>query len=394
MKNVLYTGAFRFPNQDAAALRVYSIARLFEQVGCCVTFAGWEQAQDEKKHYVFEGHDCYPQSEFREYPRRLIGRLLGFFMRGFKTLRWLESSPRFDIIVTYNPPALFSLLLLLLCWRRRICLVLDSTEWYEAEHLPGGQFGPAALENWLRMRVVYPRFRNIICISRLLEKHYAGCNIVNIPPLQPPAKVDTDGIVNATREPITSGITFIYAGNGGEKDRLLGFIRVLPVIAQSLQRNILLRIAGIEETTLYCLFRDEDLNITTYAPFVKCYGRISHARVNQLYNQSHFSVLFRENKRYAWAGFPTKAMESWSHACPIIMNRIGDIGILAENMVDAIIVDEKNIVKTLDPALRMIIESDQYQEMSNQSRIKASLLFSADKHLNHFKQFFQNLRWR
>lgn len=385
MKRLLYTGAFRFPQGDAAAFRVDAVAQLFEENGFRASFAGWEKPTEGADHYLHRGNDCYPQGEFRERELGLVSRLAGFLLRGHKTLRWLKQQPKLDVVIAYNPPALFALRLLLAGRRGGFRVVLDSTEWYEAEHLPGGRFGPAALENWLRMRIVYPRFAHVICISRLLEQHYRGRNVVNIPPLAAPRAASD------ARPPIEDGVFFLYAGDAGKKDRLMPFIQALPELQRVLDRPVLLRIAGQDREGLRRLLRAEGLDEERLLPFVECLGRVSRDEVMRLYGRSHFSVLFREDKRYARAGFPTKAVESWSAGCPILANAVGDFGALARDGVDALVIEERDLATRLPTVLRSILEAGSYPRMSTEAARRAQELFSPQAHRDDVARFVERL---
>ena len=385
MTCVLYTGAFRFPEGDAAAARVYAVGQLFKSIGCTVAFAGWERAHYKDGYYRYKDHDCYSQAEFRERELGIVSRLFGFFLRGFKTLKWLRQHRQYDVVVAYNPPALFSLGLLLSGRVLGFRVVLDCTEWYEGEHLPGGRFGLAAAENWTRMRLVYPLFRHVICISRLLEHHFSGRNVVNIPPLM----IGTYDL--KPKPPIAAGVCFVYAGEAGKKDRLLPFIQALPEVQKLLQRPLLLRIAGLKWDTLCQLMQTQGMDPAAYQPFVECLGRIDRESVRNLYSISHFSIIFREDKRYARAGFPTKAVESWSYGCPIITNPVGDLGALARDMVDTIVVDEISIAKRMPEALREIIAGDYYPGMSAASSAKANQIFTPNTYRRAFATFVEQI---
>jgi glycosyltransferase involved in cell wall biosynthesis len=381
MKRVLYTGPFRFPDGDAAAFRVYSVGKLFEQAGYSVSFAGWERSENADGYYKYNGHDCFSLAELRETQQGLIHRLMGFLFRGMKTLKWIARNRRFDIIVVYNPPAIFSVLLLVMCSLWKIRLILDSTEWYEGDHLPGGKYGPVAFENWVRMRLVYPYFRNVICISKFLEHYFVQSNVINVPPLM-------NGVTgHFTKQPLNSSIVFVYAGDAGRKDKLLPFIKALPSIQKFLKREILLHIAGQDWETLRQLLENNGMNSAVFEPFIHCHGRVSREKVKELYVQSHFSILFREDKRYARAGFPTKAMESWAYGCPIITNAIADLGVLSDDMIDAIFVNEDHIESKLPLALLSIISSDCYMSMSKNCIVKANRLFSIKVYEQKFLEF-------
>ncbi|WP_347901356.1 glycosyltransferase [Pseudomonas purpurea] len=382
MKKVLYTGAFRFPEGDAAAFRVQSIAGLFDSLGYSVSFAGWESSAAGAE-YNYRGYRCYPQSEFRERKLGAVNRLLGFLFRGANTLRWLKSNRGFDVVVAYNPPALFALMLQFLAWKRKFTLILDSTEWYESAHLPGGRYGIAAVENWVRMRLVYPRFKNIICISAFLENYFSTNNVVRVPPLV------SWPIEAVSRDPLRSCIKCIYAGEAGKKDQVLDFVRALPNISKKLNCRVIFTLLGQDWESLRSLIEEQGLVAQEYAPFVRCLGRVSRERVAAEYKASHFSILLREDSRYAHAGFPTKAMESWSHGCPIICNNVGDLGRLAVEFENAIVVDKKTIESQLIKAFQHIIGADLWPGMSDHSIGKARQCFESSVYQPSFGAFLE-----
>ncbi len=386
MKNVLYTGAFRFPAGDAAASRVFSIAQLFKEIDFIVDFAGWEAASGSSSHYKYNGHDCYSMQEFRETELNALLRLIGFLLRGYRTLKWLWKNTNYDIVIAYNPTVFFALGLLIIGKIRKFKVVLDNTEWYESEHLPGGKFGIASFENWLRMRIVYPRFRHVICISKFLENYYSDRNVINIPPLL----LDHVDQTNESPPP-AQGIWFLYAGNAGKKDRLLPFLAALPAIEKRLRRPVFLQIAGLDWNSLAKQALTHGYNPEAFKSITKCHGQISKEKVAKLYRESHFSILFRENKRYAQAGFPTKAVESWSMGCPIIMNPVGDISTIASDMQDVVFIKSDCIESELSNSLATIIDGQKLSQMSDNCLEKANKLFSMDAHKSNFRKFVQSI---
>lgn len=382
MRKILYTGAFRFPAGDAAAARVFAVGKLLETIGGRVDFAGWEKSASKHGRYQYRGQDCFAQAEFRDRERWFVARFFGFIFRGKRTLKWILKNNNYDIIVAYNPPVFFSLGLLLLARLYRFHLVLDNTEWYESSHLPGGRFGPAAFENWLRMVLIYPLFNNIICISKFLERHFTGRNVIRIPPLT------VDLACPTVKPDLSKCVNFIYAGEMGRKDKLFAFIRVLPELQNVLQRRILLRIVGVTWAEYANKLEGEGINLGVYQSLVECYGRVSRECVGQLYENSHFSVFMREDRRYALAGFPTKAVESWSNGCPIITNRVGDVGVVAKDMVDSIIVEDGDMVGKLSSSLVEIIANGKYLQMSNECVLKSNRLFHINSYRLRFSKFF------
>lgn len=382
-KRILYTGAFRFPDGDAAAYRVHSIGKLLRSQGHSVSFAGWENATASDAAYEYDGFKCYPQGEFRARDLNPLSRFLGFLLRGYRTLKWLHRQPQFDAVIAYNPPALFALALLVFGKVLGFKVALDSTEWYEGSHLPGGRYGPAAIENWVRMNVSYPRFRNVIAISSFLKRKFDGRNVVRIPPLK-----DFGDDVRS-EEDLAAVIKLVYAGDAGQKDKLLPFIGALPGLARCLSRKIELHLAGPSADKLAPMLDAAGVSEEARKMIVS-HGRISRAAVFELYTMCHFSVLLREDARYAWAGFPTKAMESWSCGCPIITNAVGDLRDLACSFDNAIIVQESGMEETLCEAMREILDQGLYRKMVAKSQRTARAEFSAETYFTAMAEFVGN----
>lgn len=379
-KKILYTGTFRFPNKDAAAFRVLGIAELFSKMDIFVDFAGWENLTEP---YTFQRYNCFPQAEL-DSPRisNPFQRLMKFFFRGMKTFKWIKLNFNYDVFVLYNPPAIFALLMLLYAKRFGKKIILDSTEWYDSNHLIGGKYGFAALENWLRMRLIYPKFDNIICISAYLKDYFETCgcrNVVKIFPIKPndiPTWVDTSRLNNE--------LILFYAGQPGKKDILINFIKEIPIIQSKINRKVILHLAGPSLLDLKKLFVENDLDITPYIDNLFFHGFLERNKIFEMYRKAHFSILFRENKRYALAGFPTKGMESLVNGCPIIMNEIGDISSVAKNISAGLLVSNSN-----GNDIAILIEEMVFDRSQIASR--ASEYFSVDANIDLFSDFINGI---
>ncbi len=310
----LYTGAFRFPNQDAAAKRVINISKALP-IDVDIDFAGWEDDYKGENCYTYQGYECFSQGEFSA-KKNAIKRLISFLFRGWRTFNWLIKREKYDGIILYNPPLFFSIFMLLYCKFKGIKLILDSTEWYESEHLIGGYYGLASIENYLRMNCAYPLFKNAIVISNFLAKHFEKSNIKNIITILPISES-----FEARRHVSSVNTKLVYIGNLGKKDKLDS---ICDFLIHS-EKNITLDIAGIDETDFFITYPHLLQHKNELGNLIQFHGRINSERVRDLYLQADFSVFFREKKRYALAGFPTKFIESICYSVPVITNPIGDI---------------------------------------------------------------------
>ncbi|MDV5357241.1 glycosyltransferase [Enterobacter asburiae] len=321
--NVFYTGAFRFPDQDAAGKRVAQMVNVLESVDECgnIIVGGWEQGN---KHERDHSDKCtaFSFSLLDKLHTSFLSRFSSHLFMGMSVLKWLVvNRHRYAIIILYNPPFLFSLLTLFLSLFLKKSVSLDSTEWYESAHLKGGKYGLVAIENWLRMKVAYPLFNNHIVISSFLEKYFYGYskNIVRIPPL-----ASQFVSKKAFGSNLDKKISFFYAGNIGNKDKLEVFIRQL---AQSpyARSKVHFHIAGTTEEDFLRKFSELSILKAEICEVCTFLGRIPMHEVYERYEHVDYCVFFREKKRYALAGFPSKFVESLSFDTPVITNAVGDI---------------------------------------------------------------------
>lgn len=399
MKTVLYTGSFQFPDKDAAAKRVLGVSQLFKCMNYEVSFAGWEAKPQGQAFYIFNGHRCYPQSEFAQR-KGILSKILKSFTLGMRTFRWIVKRPIFDIVVLYNPPALFAFLMLIWCKIKKIPLILDCTEWHESKHIMGWSGGPYSLksylaifENFLRMRFVYRKFFNVIAISTYLERYYKlNGNVIRLPPIMFSASRlvgDLDSILDINSP---EGVYFIYAGSAGRKDNIVDFVASLPEISKFISRTVKVLIVGMSQQEVDELLRESGLIPEIFHPFYIAFGWLPHDQVNAIYKRAHFSILFRDDKRYARAGFPTKLMESWFNGRPVFANEVGDICLFGERGVDIVSVSRASLALDIGSALKLIIANNSYNSMALHCRSQAEYHFSIDTYISQFKDFVSRLR--
>ena len=310
MKKILYTGAFKYPDGDAAGKRVNTI------VGSLSDFYDFTVTNWGK------GNGKYDCNELNLKNKNIFSKLISYYFMGFKTFNKIKSEMNnFDLIILYNPPFLFSILMLVFAKFKKINIILENTEWYDSNSFPGGKYGPLSLENWLRMRVSYPLFKNIIVMSKFLNEYYTKSifkrNVVVIPPFSKLKRI-TKNIENEF-------ITMIYAGSPGKKDRLDRLITDLSNLNDNERSKFKFIFVGFTEKEFLDLYPKMNNYINILRLNVLFTGRIKMSEVESYYSISNYSIFFRENKRYAWAGFPSKFVESISFSTPVISNPVGDI---------------------------------------------------------------------
>lgn len=355
---ILYLGAFRFPAQDAGAIRVYNNAKIFRQLGHRVYFYSWggegqkTDLQIDGKYY-YDGFEYWNTAELRSGKVNLLRKVLWFFNRGKKTMKLLSNSPTPDIVIAYNTTALFNQKCLRFCVKNNIKFISDLTEWYDVNEM-GGYFSFTYWLNEWNMKHFQKRVSNKIVISSFLAKYYKSNNIV-IPSL-------TDiRIISPFKKDIYEGelkdgyVKIIYAGTPTKKDKLATMIKAF-INVWSQNNNIVFHILGVDN---FEQVEDLDMDSKKWLKnncgkdiFFK--GKIPHEMVPFYYQQSDCSMVIRKKNRKNMAGFPTKAAESLASGCPVLFNDTSDLSLYLKDGINAIQIEndatqsvEKGLIRLL-----------------------------------------------
>ncbi|WP_417619731.1 glycosyltransferase [Oceanihabitans sediminis] len=393
---VIYTGAFRFPDKDAASQRVLNIGKIFQKLGYEVIFFGWEKKErlqdiSFEKKYFYENFQYVSQNELDQISSNLFSKLSNFIFRGDRTLENISNYIKNNdvkYIVAYNANSLFLYKLYKLAEKHDIKLICDCTEWYEPEHLPGGRYGLANFDNNYRIKRIYPLIKNVIVISSYLEKYlkHKGCNTLILPPL-----VDLEEEkwrfnlqrVGSTRD----RIRLIYAGNPGKKDLLSPFFEALKTVNS--QHHFELIILGSSEAYIKeNYFKDQDI----IPDYIKVNGRIPMSEVPSLYRTADYSILLREDKRYAHAGFPTKLVESLTCGVPLITNDTSDIKKYIKNGFNGFVLEGNSVIKII-ACLKFLkqVTNDEIDTMKKNARQTSYENFDYSLYSNQFENYLDSL---
>jgi glycosyltransferase involved in cell wall biosynthesis len=327
---VAVVGAFKFPAEDAPGRRVLALAKLLESAGATVHIGSGNPTSDRLPQ------EC-PGCEFKtfhlsELPQRTTPRVLRAmrqFVWGGRASAWLATlSPKPAAVVLYGGYSPFSIWLLWFRFRTGIPIVVDAVEWYQPDHVPGGRFGPFRLNVDWALRRLFPKMRNIICISRYLQRHFEakGCRTLYLP-----AVLDVAAITpNLEARPEGTHLRLAYTGTPGKKDLLDPMVEALLRI-DSEGARIRFVIVGPSAKALLALPALQRRGLTELPLCLEAPGYMTNPEALDQVRRADFSVLLRPRQRYAMAGFPTKVPESLSVGTPLICNLTSD---LEEYLVD------------------------------------------------------------
>ncbi len=352
---VIYTGAFRFPNGDAASQRVLNNAKIFRELGYSVEFISWggtQRIEDrcEDGFYYYQGFK-YRNTKDIDNKENLgiIGRADSYLRRGRHSLGLIKEMIKdTTFIIVYNPSVYITYKLLSLCKKNNVLCISDITEWYAADELPGGKF---ALPYWMseyNMRVVQKRVQNKIVISSFLNKYYSESNNIVLPPLLD--NLDEKWIYKRVLLSDCHCIRVMYAGSPGKKDRLdIMLEAVLDCLKEEVKIQFIVIGVSYEDIENYKCYKE----VISFPDNIQLLGRLYQQNVPAYYQISDFSLLVRENNRKNRAGFPTKLTESLMAGCPAIVNYTSDISEYVKNEINGIVISDftkDSVIKALKNA--------------------------------------------
>lgn len=387
---VLYVGAFRLPNRDAAAARVLSIGRALHELGHIVSFLSWGGEYDHSQkqadgsfrvngmHYIIT--DELDGNSFTE-------RINRRFNRGKKSLaiiKKLKEKP--NVIITYNVPNGFNKKIIRYCHINGIKLIGDLTEWYDNNELKYIDIFP----NYINMTRTYRKVKNLILISSFFKDYYNASHSILLPAL-----TDLNDQKWSTPKnkdiPEYDGVTLIYAGNPAKKDKVHTVINVVnSLVKEGLRLRFI--IIGIDKNKYVSEYSNllVDKDLSTNIIFL---GRVNQEEVPSYYKTADFMVLVRESNRKSNAGFPTKFAESYSAGVPVIANATSDILLYLRDHVNGILLKSDSCNDIAD-SLRYIhdkLSKEDISAMKREAKITGENYFDYRSYIPGLKLYLESL---
>ena len=389
---ILYIGAFRLPNYDAAAPRVLNNAKAFREAGHEVSFISWggkyrETDLCEDGKYRVDGFEYVITGEL-DGEGSLLKRAIDKMHRGEKSLAVIQKMiEQPDLIVMYNADRNWTKTMIRYCQEHNIKLANDMTEWYDNNELRPTDILP----NYLNMTRTQHEVQNKVVISSRLEKYYKNSNNLLLPPLCDKAEDKWGKEVEDDRIKPFDGVTLIYAGNPAKKDCVHTVINAVNELANG-GAKIRFMILGTTRESYIERYKSllKNSNLHENIMFL---GRVSQDLIPAYYKKADFMVLLRKTSRKNMMGFPTKFAESMTAGVPVIANATSDLDKYIVNGRTGFLLDScsyedilfclKNRVLLLD---RSNIESMKLMTCN------ANSPFDYRSHKNAVEEFFKKLK--
>lgn len=342
---IVYLGAFRLPDGDAAAARVLGVAKTIKSTGnhevIFISMGGRYRECDlcSDGKYRVAGFEYYVSDEI-DASGSLLQRAFKYLARGKRTLAILKRLKAPDAIIMYNPDYRLVIRIKRFVRHSNIRLICDLTEWYASSELKLFD----VLPYFYTMEHLIKSIHNKICISSFFYKYYSNSNNVLIPATIDLSDNKWHNLVDLNIPPF-DGVTLIYAGTPARKDLLKSIVSCVSGISD---RGVDIRLLIVGST--------KENYEKTFGPLasevshiVFC-GRQPQELIPSYYALADYMVLLRPDNRKSNAGFPTKLTEALASGCPVIANATSDITKYVKDGYNGFIVenfDESALSKVL-----------------------------------------------
>lgn len=372
MKNIVYIGGFELPDKNAAALRVTSNGKIFNELGFNVIYIGVDKnlkkidnfKEDYRNNsFVF----CYPYNIYSWFK---------YLTDSEKHIKVLNNLNNVEYLICYNLPSLILRKLILYGKKTSIKVVTDTTEWYGFQ---GKNFFwkiIKGIDSLYRMRFLNKKVDGNIVISNFLLDYYnSKVNSILIPPLVDLSEKKWENI-SVNKENI---FDFIYSGSPGKKDE----IKLLVELFSKYRYGINLHIVGISEEDF---INEYNSNVYKKRINIIFYGRVTHNKSLELIKKSDYSIFFRKHKLSNNAGFPTKLVESISLGVPVITNKTSNIADFIINGYNGILVDSLDL-NDIDSEIKNIVRNKIYLK----GKFDRSI-FNYNKYIDKVKIYLKSIK--
>ena len=381
----------QLPEGSPNATRIVSLAKGFKEIGFHVVMVGLNKLRDYETEGIYEGVP-YRLLYFDEL--NLLGGL-NRIKRAKATIhafdRWLaERQDVFKtkaIVYSGSMNGLTSRLIKL-SKNKRIPIIYNWVEWFQLPMF-SGTLGLLRYVAYLyEFHFQFPRFRNIIAISSLLESvaKKKRCNVIRIPTI---VDIQTYTLLHKKN---SEKLILAYAGKIANKDLMVNVFKSFELLDEKERELIELHLYGIDERNLLKLSKESDKWAKYVGKQIICEGIIPYSDVKNVIQYADFTVLLRKQWKNANAGFPTKVGESMAAGVPVIANITSDIGLYLHDGVEGLVsIDESpsSFANTIKRAL--LLDNAEKENLRINARRQAECGFNYITYLPQLRELVQSL---
>lgn len=360
IRNVTLIGQFLFPNGSASAARIRNLALGFVENGCQVSVVPTaplpKDAADSGRSppgiQVFS-LSKYPGGGFVPQRNSLLRKPFWFLSNQLAAIRSrsvvsnLIREKNCDLAIFYGrswsvlSPSLNE------CRKNGVTAIIDVVELSSQFGGFGGGLSPIYWD-WQRMeRKLASHFQGVVTISRGLRDYYhqRGCkHTMVVPSIE---GWEGHQACSIAREIHDTKLRILYVGALLERDSPSSIAKLITSLKEIDCRQFEIRIAGkYGETTEGKVIERSWLANKEISSNVTFLGRLSEDELAKEFRNADFFLLTRKNSTEEACAFPTRLVEYIKAKRPVIVSNVGDIGLYLKDDVNAIFLDEKNLIET------------------------------------------------
>lgn len=343
MSKVLYIGWSGLP-ETAAGIRVYQIAKVLREAGNEVVFLCLSQLTSRIGDKIeYDGFRYILKTQSKSKIKNVENIICG--CADFRAIKDTITDEKPDTVIIYNEKERMTKKIVSFCHQRGITVGADVTEWYELSRSKKWNYIVAKNVDY-RIRTMDADLDFIISISPFLTAYYQshGCkNVIEIPPIMDCVKSEIVPTPRRVRH-------LVYAGVPAQKDLILPYLAAIREINRD-QIKVVADIVGVTKEQISELLQIDDPEKNG----IVAYGRVPHEECVKVIEKTDFSILFRENLRYAKAGFSTKLSESLSLGIPVLCNAVGGADEIIKDGFNGIKIEECNSASIMNAIERILL---------------------------------------
>ena len=389
MDKIVYVGSIGWAN-TASAIHIQNRAKLFSEMGLQV-YAISDYPSDmnllnDIPELKYDYMTPYKGSKKIQAIKWHIDQFVCVFSYWQITERLRKIKP--DVVVLYEVNSIMlELALLKYCKKHNMKLVIETTEWMEPEKYNDFYTKLIVGQKDIQKKYIDKKCKNIIVISEFLEKHYKNqnCTVVHIPPVVSNLENNIP-ILRYQEQRCKAKVKFVFAGALSQKDFLETLLTVIVCLNEK-EVQIAIDIIGPDKKAIQNMLAIDSLETVG----IYCHGKLEHSVVLQYVKEADFSLLLRQNMRYAKAGVSTKFVEAMSLGVPSICTKVGGTDLFVKDGENGFLVNsnsEKDLKDKLEYILQM--SDEEILTMKKNAYIFAQQNFDISVYVDEMKKFIES----
>lgn len=395
-KRIIVCAEIPFPRGSAGSNLTFNYCKLFREIGYDVIVIGLQSSTagdfDEKTgFYMYKGIKYLPIVSSDGNFARIQNKLLSA-RHAIEKLKTLGINSQ-DIVMIYASNGIFIKKIFDYVSKKGAKMFSLAVEWHQPFQYKGGRLNVRYISSKRGMGKYNPKVKNIIAVSKLLNKFYKEKNcFTTIIPVIIDSKEKQDKYIPKEKEKNSKRI-FAYAGSPFDKENIVTMLGAIKNLDEQDRNKMMFYWIGQNKDYIKKRLKNNAHIIDELSDCVCIREWMSYEELMEFYKKVDFLFFSRESNKVSNAGFPSKVPEAMIQGLVVVTNRVGDCPMYLEDGKDSVLFDKSTIEGCIEGLKRAINYSDEkIEQMSLNAHIKAENAFDYLKWKDKMKDFLGNLR--